>query len=107
MTPVLPVTFTDATGTESTITDVSRIVVINGELAEVVFALGLGGNVVAVDATATYPAEARELPQYGFQFGLIDTSSTSLRTVISFEATRREYLSIVNAQMDDQATLSP
>jgi iron complex transport system substrate-binding protein len=81
VTPVLPVTFTDATGVESTITDVSRIVVINGELAEVVYALGLGGNVVAVDATATYPPEAQELPQYGFQFAL------SAEAILSFQPT--------------------
>lgn len=81
VTPVLPVTFTDATDTESTITDVSRIVVINGELAEVVYALGLGGNVVAVDATATYPPQARELPKYGFQFGL------SAEAILSFQPT--------------------
>ena len=81
VTPVLPVTFTDATGIESTITDVSRIVVINGELAEVVYALGLGGNVVAVDATATYPPEAQELPQYGFQFAI------SAEAVLSFQPT--------------------
>jgi len=81
VTPVLPVTFTDATGVESTITDISRIVVINGELAEVVFALGLGENVVAVDATATYPPEAKELPQYGFQFAL------SAEAILSFQPT--------------------
>ncbi len=81
VTPGLPVTFTDATGVESTITDISRIVVINGELAEVVYALGLGGNVVAVDATATYPPEAQELPQYGFQFAL------SAEAILSFQPT--------------------
>ena len=47
--------------------DISRIVVMNGSFTEVVFALGLGEKVVAVDSSATYPAEASELPQIGYQ----------------------------------------
>jgi iron complex transport system substrate-binding protein len=68
--PVLPVTFTDGTGTEVTVTDVSRIIPLNGDLAEVVWALGLGSNVVAVDVSATYPPEAQQLPSIGYQLAL-------------------------------------
>ena len=51
--PSLPATVTDASGDEVVVDDVSRTVVLNGDFTEVVFALGLGANVVAVDASAT------------------------------------------------------
>ena len=65
--PSLPVTVQDANGKDVTITDVSRIIPLNGDLAEVVFALGLGPNVVATDVSATYPAEAAAAPKIGYQ----------------------------------------
>jgi iron complex transport system substrate-binding protein len=67
-TPVLPATVTDATGNEVTVSDVSRIVPLNGDIAEIVWTLGLGANVVGVDTSATYPAEWVEpLPKIGYQ----------------------------------------
>ncbi|MDH3463017.1 MAG: hemin ABC transporter substrate-binding protein, partial [Acidimicrobiia bacterium] len=51
-------TFVGADGVEVTITDTSRIVSLNGDITEVIFALGLGANVVGVDVTTTYPSEA-------------------------------------------------
>ena len=69
-TPVLPVTVTDAEGSEVVVEDVSRLVVLNGNITEVVFALGLGENVVGVDVTATYPPEAEDLPEVGVQIQL-------------------------------------
>ena len=68
--PVLPVTVTDFNGEEVTITDVSRIVSLNGELTEVVYALGLGDNIVGVDTSATYPPEAADKPSIGYQRSL-------------------------------------
>ena len=47
--------------------DISRIVVMNGDFTEVVYALGLGDNIVAVDTSATYPPQALELPKIGYQ----------------------------------------
>jgi len=79
--PVLPVTLTDASGTEVTITDVSRLVVLNGDMTEVVFALGLGDNVVAVDVSATYPPQVRELPSVGYQLAV------SSEAILSFQPT--------------------
>ncbi|MGH2557947.1 MAG: heme/hemin ABC transporter substrate-binding protein [Thermomicrobiales bacterium] len=68
VTPDLPVTVTDATGTEVIVTDASRIVPLNGDVAEIVWALGLGGNVVGVDVSATYPPEeTAPLPRIGYQ----------------------------------------
>ena len=66
----LPVTVVDVHGNEVVVEDVSRIVSLNGDITEVIFALGLGGNVVAVDTSATYPAEALALPKIGYQRSL-------------------------------------
>ena len=68
--PELPVTVTDVDGDEIVIEDVSRLVVLNGTITEIVFALGLGDRVVGVDATSTYPPEAQELPEVGVQIAL-------------------------------------
>ena len=39
----------------------------NGDVTEVVFALGLGDKIVAVDTSATYPQAALRLPKIGYQ----------------------------------------
>jgi heme transport system substrate-binding protein len=69
--PELPVTVTGADGDEVTVTDASRIIPANGDIAEVVFALGLGDSVVATDVSATYPPEADALPEVGYQRTLL------------------------------------
>jgi iron complex transport system substrate-binding protein len=43
-----------------------RIVSIGGAVTEIIYALGMGGNVVAVDSTSTWPPEARALPGVGY-----------------------------------------
>lgn len=65
--PKLPATVTDKAGKAVTVADISRIVVLNGDIAEIVFALGLGPKVVATDTSATFPAEAKALPKVGYQ----------------------------------------
>lgn len=64
---VLPVTVTDATGAEVTVADISRIVPLSGDIAEIVWDLGLGGNIVAVDVSATYPEALLALPKVGYE----------------------------------------
>lgn len=59
-------TFTGADGVEVEITDTSRIVSLNGDITEILFELGVGDNVAAIDVTTTFPAEATELPVVGF-----------------------------------------
>lgn len=54
-----------ADGVTSTIADTSRIVTLSGDLTEMVFALGFGPSVVAVDVTTVHPAEAARLPIVG------------------------------------------
>lgn len=61
--PALPVTVTDAEGTDVTVTDASRIlpIDISGTIAATVFALGLGDNVVGRDSS-TDLAGTEDLP---------------------------------------------
>jgi iron complex transport system substrate-binding protein len=68
--PVMPATAIDASGAEVVIEDISRLVVLNGNMTEVVFALGLGDHVVGVDVSSTYPPEAQQLPRVGVQVEL-------------------------------------
>ncbi|WFE56399.1 ABC transporter substrate-binding protein [Micromonospora sp. WMMD712] len=59
--PALPVTVASADGVATTVTDATRILPVNlyGSIAEIVFSLGLGGNVVGRDTSTTFPAAAR------------------------------------------------
>ena len=70
--PMLPVTVRSADGRDVTVTDVSRILPVNlyGSIAEIVFSLGLGANVVGRDIATTFDA-ARDLP-------LVTTAGTDL-----------------------------
>jgi len=80
--PQLPTTVTGADGRQVTVTDISRIVPLNGDLTEVVFALGLGKNVVGDDYTATYPPEAQKLPKIGLQTMLSAEGILSLKPTV-------------------------
>ena len=68
--PSTPVTLTDSTNRQITVRSVERIIPVDGDLAEIVFALGLGDQVVATDLSATYPAEADAKPEIGYQRAL-------------------------------------
>lgn len=69
------------TASTATITSVDRVIPVDGDLAEVVFALGMGDHVVATDLSATYPPEADALPQIGYQRAL------SAEPIAAFEPT--------------------
>lgn len=43
-----------------------RIVAAGGDMTEIVFALGHGDRIVAVDSTSVWPPEAKALPQVGY-----------------------------------------
>ena len=58
--------YTGIDGVESTITDSSRIVSLSGDFTEILFELGAGDRVVAIDVTTTFPAPAADLPVIGF-----------------------------------------
>jgi iron complex transport system substrate-binding protein len=55
---------------------------VNGDLTEVVFALGLGDQVVGRDISATYPAEAEALPTIGYQRALTAESIAALEPTV-------------------------
>lgn len=59
----LPVTVTDAQGTEVTVTDTSRVLALDiyGTLSRTVFELGLGESLVGRDVSTSFP-EAADLP---------------------------------------------
>ncbi len=86
--PVVPARVTDKDGNVVTVRDVSRIVPLNGDIAETVFALRLGKNVVGTDISATYPAAANRLHSIGYQSQLNAEGILSLRpTVVIGSAT--------------------
>jgi iron complex transport system substrate-binding protein len=58
-----------------------RIIPVNGDLAEVVYALGLGNQVVATDISATFPPAAQATPKIGYQRTLV------AETILTFEPT--------------------
>ncbi|MCY7416899.1 MAG: ABC transporter substrate-binding protein [Chloroflexi bacterium] len=70
--PALPVTVRSEDGRDVTVTDVRRILPVNlyGSIAEIVFSLGLGANVVGRDIATTFDA-AKDLP-------LVTTAGTDL-----------------------------
>jgi iron complex transport system substrate-binding protein len=60
----------DASGRTIEIADTSRIVTIGGAVTEIVYALGFGDRVVAVDLTSTFPAETKSRPSIGYMRSL-------------------------------------
>lgn len=61
-----PVTVIDAYGDEVVIDDTSRILTIGGSVTEIVFALGLGDNVIARDDSSVYPPMVDDLESVGY-----------------------------------------
>jgi len=81
--PVLPARVTDSEGKQVVVRDLSRIVVLNGDLAETVHTLGLGKNVVGVDTSATYPAKWVDgIQKIGYQRTLAAEGILSLRPTL-------------------------
>ncbi|MER6692063.1 heme/hemin ABC transporter substrate-binding protein [Streptomyces minutiscleroticus] len=77
-TPELPVTVDSSDGRRVTVRDASRILPLNGGVAEIVFTLGLGDRVVGRDVTATFE-EAKKLPQVTKAHDVSAESVLSLR----------------------------
>ncbi|MER6179306.1 ABC transporter substrate-binding protein [Streptomyces sp. NPDC001652] len=80
-TPELPVTVDSSDGREVTVRDASRVLPLNGGIAEIVFTLGLGDKVVGRDITATF-AEAKKLPQVTKAHDVSAESVLSLRPTV-------------------------
>ncbi|MFD5270688.1 hemin ABC transporter substrate-binding protein [Streptomyces sp. NPDC058335] len=80
-TPLLPVTVDSSDGRKVTVKDASRILPLNGGVAEIVFTLGLGDRVVGRDITATFE-EAKKLPQVTKAHDVSAESVLSLRPTV-------------------------
>lgn len=80
--PQLPVTVTGKDGDQVTVSDVSRIVPLSGDVAEIIWTIGLGANIVGVDVSATYPEELATLPQIGFERQLSAEGILSLNPTV-------------------------
>lgn len=64
--------YLDADGVTTTVTDVSRIVTLSGDYSEVVWDLGLGSNLVGVDLGSVYPKDEMRLkPKVGVEYRLL------------------------------------
>ena len=61
--------FVGVDGVATDITDISRIVSLTGDITEVIFELGLGGHVVAVDITPPYPPEPNAIQRSAHRDG--------------------------------------
>jgi len=69
--PSFAVTVTDAAGDEVEVTDLSRIVSIGGDVTEILYALDKQDQIIAVDTTSQYPAEAlQEKEEIGYMRAL-------------------------------------
>lgn len=79
--PALPVTVDSVDGRKVAVTDVSRIIPLSGSISEVVFTLGLGGNVVGRDVAATFEP-ARSLPVVTSGHDVSAESTLSLRPTV-------------------------
>lgn len=82
VTPQLPATVTDVNGKQVKVTDVSRIVPLSGDIAEIVWTLGLGANIVGADVSAVYPAQLTKLPKIGFERALSAEGILSLNPTL-------------------------
>lgn len=81
-TPALPVTVTDNNGESVEVSDISRIIPLNGDIAEIVYDLGFQANVIGLDVSATYPEGWMEsVPSIGYQ------RSLSAEGILSLEPT--------------------
>ena len=74
-----------ADGVSTTVTDTSRIVSLTGDITEIIFELGLGDRVVAVDITTTYPPEANEIKRSGSNVGF--GQALAAESVLRYEPT--------------------
>jgi iron complex transport system substrate-binding protein len=63
-------TVKDASGRSIEIADTTRIVTVGGAVTEIVYALGFGDRVVAVDITSSYPASIKGKPSVGYMRAL-------------------------------------
>lgn len=84
--------FTLLVGSHAIAKESEKLVVAGGTLTELVFALGAGDQVVAVDQSSLYPAKVSELPSVGYYRDLAAEGvlSTGLTRLIAQEGSGRD-----------------
>jgi iron complex transport system substrate-binding protein len=81
--PALPARVRDKDGRTVVVRNVSRIVSLNGDVTETIFALGLGNRLVGVDTSALYPpARVARIRKIGYQRTLSAEGILSLRPTV-------------------------
>jgi iron complex transport system substrate-binding protein len=80
--PVLSATLQDKDGKKVTVKDVSRIIPLNGDIAEIIASLNLSKNVVGADRSATLPPDYQKLPSIGYQRTLSAEGIISLNPTV-------------------------
>ena len=85
--PVMPTRVRGVDGRTIVIRSAARIVSLNGDLTETIYALGLGGNLVGVDTSATFPAAAAGVTSIGYQRQLSAEGILALRPTVVIGST--------------------
>jgi iron complex transport system substrate-binding protein len=85
--PVMPTRVRGVDGRTIVIRSAARIVSLNGDLTETIYALGLGGNLVGVDTSATFPAAAARVTSIGYQRQLSAEGILALRPTVVIGST--------------------
>lgn len=73
---------THAQVTTTTAGNTERIVSLNGSNTEILFALGVGDQIVGRDDSAMYPPEAQNIPSIGYQYQLNSEGIVSLKPTL-------------------------
>jgi heme transport system substrate-binding protein len=82
---------TDASGRQVRVADASRILAIGGDVTEIVYALGAGGRVVAVDATSQFPESAlKEKKNVGYMRALSTEGCLSVDATLILASERSD-----------------
>ncbi|WP_117238360.1 heme/hemin ABC transporter substrate-binding protein [Thermus sediminis] len=77
-----PYRVVDATGREVVVPSTQRIVSLDGITTEILFAVGVGDQVVGRDDSSYYPPEVLQRPSVGYQFRLSAEGILSLRPTL-------------------------
>lgn len=80
--PVMPARVRGLDGARITIRSAARIVSLNGDITEAIYALGLGSRLVGVDTSATYPKDASSVTSVGYQRQLSAEGILALRPTV-------------------------
>ena len=75
-------TVKDGAGRTVEVASTSRIVTVGGAVTEIVYALGFGDRVVAVDITSSFPSSAKAKPSVGYMRALSPEGVLSLAPTI-------------------------